>query len=409
MSLELITDELFQEHIKKANRQFYEQSPQMATHLRKRGYTVQILAYVVEKEIQISAIVYSQPIAGGYRMELHNGPIVTNSAYLHDFFKQLQDFAKTNNVIELVVKPYIPYQYFDSQGTPTSEPNDLFIEQLTSIGFTHSGLQKGFDSGDWYYLKDLSQLDSKTLLPSFNKNGQQLVKKARGMGIQIEKLTRNQLEHFKAITTETAERNGFLDKDLEYYYCFFDAFGEDASFLSATIDFQEYLNILLNEKADYEQQQNQIISDFGATPTGKKQKSKLANLHEQLRKIKETIEEVNRIIEKHGQSEITLAVGLFAYLDKEAYYLHSGSSPEFCHFPAPSLLQEFIMLEAIKRGCQTYNFLCFSGQFDGKDGVLRFKQNFNGYIMRTPGVFTYLPRPYKYHFYRLVKKLLRRL
>lgn len=51
MSLELITDELFQEHIKKANRQFYEQSPQMATHLRKRGYTVQILAYVVEKEI----------------------------------------------------------------------------------------------------------------------------------------------------------------------------------------------------------------------------------------------------------------------------------------------------------------------------------------------------------------------
>lgn len=48
MSLELITDELFQEHIKKANRQFYEQSPQMATHLRKRGYRVQILAYVVE-------------------------------------------------------------------------------------------------------------------------------------------------------------------------------------------------------------------------------------------------------------------------------------------------------------------------------------------------------------------------
>ncbi|NQM38583.1 peptidoglycan bridge formation glycyltransferase FemA/FemB family protein [Streptococcus suis] len=299
MTLELITDELFQEHIKKANRQFYEQSPQMAAHLRKRGYRVQILAYVVKKEIQISAIVYSQPIAGGYRMELHNGPIVTDSAYLLDFFKQLQDFAKTNNVIELVVKPYIPYQYFDSQGTPTSEPNDLFIEQLTSIGYTHSGLQKGFDSGDWYYLKDLSQLDSKTLLRSFNKNGQQLVKKARGMGIQIEKLTRNQLKHFKAITTETAERNGFLDKDLEYYYCFFDAFGEDASFLSATIDFQSYLNSLLKEKTDYEQLQNQIVSTYGASPACKKQKSKLASIHEQLRKIEETIEEVNRIIEKH--------------------------------------------------------------------------------------------------------------
>lgn len=40
-------------------------------------------------------------------MELHNGPIVTDSAYLHDFFKQLQDFAKTNNVIELVAKRII--------------------------------------------------------------------------------------------------------------------------------------------------------------------------------------------------------------------------------------------------------------------------------------------------------------
>ncbi|MFR6420558.1 MAG: peptidoglycan bridge formation glycyltransferase FemA/FemB family protein [Streptococcus salivarius] len=46
--------------------------------------------------------------------------------------------------------------------------------------------------------------------------------------------------------------------------------------------------------------------------------------------------------------------------------------------------------------------------FDGSDGVLRFKQNFNGYIVRKMGTFRYYPQPFKYKAIQGIKKLLGR-
>ena len=67
-----------------------------------------------------------------------------------------------------------------------------------------------------------------------------------------------------------------------------------------------------------------------------------------------------------------------------------------------------MMLETIKRGIPRYNFLGIQGIFDGSDGVLRFKQNFNGYIVRKMGTFRYYPNPLKYKLISLIKKLLGR-
>ena len=67
-----------------------------------------------------------------------------------------------------------------------------------------------------------------------------------------------------------------------------------------------------------------------------------------------------------------------------------------------------MMLETIKRGIPRYNFLGIQGIFDGSDGVLRFKQNFNGYIVRKMGTFRYYPHPLKYKMISLIKKLLGR-
>lgn len=66
------------------------------------------------------------------------------------------------------------------------------------------------------------------------------------------------------------------------------------------------------------------------------------------------------------------------------------------------------MKEALKRNIPFYNFLGITGIFDGSDGVLRFKQNFNGYIVRKMGTFRYYPQPLKFKILSLIKKLLRR-
>lgn len=66
------------------------------------------------------------------------------------------------------------------------------------------------------------------------------------------------------------------------------------------------------------------------------------------------------------------------------------------------------MLQAIKRGITNYNLLGITGNFDGSDGVLRFKQNYNGYITRKMGTFRYYPRPLRYKAIQQVKRLLGR-
>ena len=75
----------------------------------------------------------------------------------------------------------------------------------------------------------------------------------------------------------------------------------------------------------------------------------------------------------------------FIYTPQEAVYLFSGSYTEFNKFYAPVALQEHVMTESLNRGIHFYTFLGIQGIFDGSDGVLRFKQNFNGYICPQNG------------------------
>ena len=67
------------------------------------------------------------------------------------------------------------------------------------------------------------------------------------------------------------------------------------------------------------------------------------------------------------------------------------------------------MIQTIRKKIPLYNFLGIQGVFDGSDGVIRFKQNFNGYIIRKTGTFRYHPTPLKYYFIRLIKRLLGRV
>ena len=120
------------------------------------------------------------------------------------------------------------------------------------------------------------------------------------------------------------------------------------------------------------------------------------------------LKEAKELIQKHGSEDVVLAGSLFVYTPQEAVYLFSGSYTEFNKFYAPVALQEHVMTEALKRGINFYTFLGIQGIFDGSDGVLRFKQNFNGYIVRKMGTFRYYPRPMLHKAITLLKKILGR-
>ena len=410
MTLTTISKEEFTSFANTVSHRSFIQSAEMADLLEKRGNTVQFIAWKQKDQVQVAAILYSLPMTGGLHMEINSGPLYQKEAMLEPFYAALKDYAKENGAIELVIKPYDTYQTFDSDGNPTSEEQTHFMDTLKNLGYQHDGLTTGYPGGEpiWHYVKDMEGITEKNLLKSFSKKGKPLVKKAKSFGIELKRLNRDELQLFKDITSSTSDRRDYQDKTLDYYQTFYDNFGDKADFMIATLNFHHYYTNLEKDQAKLAQKIEKLQKELEVNPNSEKKQNQLREFSSQFDTFEVRKKEAKEYIEKYGDQDVILAGSLFVYMPQESTYLFSGSYTEFNKFYAPAVLQEYMMLETIKRGITRYNFLGIQGIFDGSDGVLRFKQNFNGYIVRKMGTFRYYPRPLKYKMISLIKKLLGR-
>lgn len=410
MTLKILSREDYETLNTRFKERSFMQTVEMADLLEKRGFDITFLGLETDGAIQVAGVLYSMPMTGGLHIEINSGPASTSTAYLSEFYKELKAYAKENGAFELIVKPYDTYQSFDNHGNPNDDEKPELISCLTDLGYSYDGLQTGYPGGepDWHYVKDLSGLTPETLRKSFSKKGRPLVNKTNSFGIKVRKLTRDELHIFKEITASTSERREYTDKPLDYYEAFYDSFGDKCEFVIATINFQDYLK---NMQAGHDKivadlaVLNQKIAEGVNSAKVNKQK---AQLDKQISTFDVRLKEAKELIQKHGSEDVVLAGSLFVYTPQEAVYLFSGSYTEFNKFYAPVALQEHVMMEALKRGINFYTFLGIQGIFDGSDGVLRFKQNFNGYIVRKMGTFRYYPRPILHKIIAIVKKILRR-
>ena len=410
MTLKILSREDYEQVSATFKERSFMQSVEMADLLEKRGFDITFLGLEADGAIQVAGVLYSMLMTGGLHMEINSGPASTDTAYLAEFYRELQAYAKENGALELIVKPYDTYQTFDSHGEPNDDEKPELITCLTELGYHFDGLQTGYPGGepDWHYVKDLTGLTPETLRKSFSKKGRPLANKTNSFGIKVRRLERDELHIFKEITASTSERREYVDKPLDYYEAFYDSFGDKCEFMIATINFQDYLKNLQSSHETIASELavlNQRIADGVNSAKVNKQK---AQLDKQIATFDVRIKEAKELIEKHGSEDVVLAGSLFIYTPQEAVYLFSGSYTEFNKFYAPVALQEHVMTESLNRGIHFYTFLGIQGIFDGSDGVLRFKQNFNGYIVRKMGTFRYYPRPTLHKVIAIIKKVLRR-
>ena len=390
MTLTTISKEEFTSFANTVSHRSFIQSVEMADLLEKRGNTVQFIAWKQNDQVQVAAILYSLSMTGGLHMEINSGPLYQEKTLLEPFYAALKGYAKKNGAIELVIKPYDHYQTFDSDGNPISEEQRHFLDTLKNLGYQHDGFQTGYPGGEpvWHYLKTIKEADSKSLLKSFNKNCSRNITTALNYDISIRNITREEIPQFKQIIEETGKRQGFEDKSLSYYYDLYDSFGPNAEFVVAEINSTAALAHL-----------DQKISLLN--PSAKQYEQQLQKLEKQKNIVRETL------AGKESET-VPLACALIIYTPSEVTYLFGGSYTKYQKFSAAFLIQYHAMKRALEKGITLYNFLGIQGIFDGSDGVLRFKQNFNGYIVRKMGTFRYYPSPLKYKLISLVKKLLGR-
>lgn len=388
MALITLTKEEFQAYSDQVSSRSFMQSVQMGDLLEKRGARIVYLALKQEGEIQVAALVYSLPMLGGLHMELNSGPIYTQQDALPVFYAELKEYAKQNGVLELLVKPYETYQTFDSQGNPIDTEKKSIIQGLTDLGYQFDGLTRGYPDGEvsWHYIKDLQDYDAASLLKSFNKNSIRNIQSALDFNILIRNAEREEIPTFKKIIEETGKRQGFEDKNLDYYMKLYDMFGDKADFLIAEVNPQQSIDALNVKMASLDKESKRFDQQYQAL---QKKKDFLTSLDSE-------------------SDNVALACALIIYTNTEATYLFGGSYAEYQKFSAPFLLQYHAMKQTMQRNIHQYNFLGIQGIFDGSDGVLRFKQNFNGYIVRKAGTFRYHPSTLKYKAIQLLKKIVGR-
>ena len=388
MALITLTKEEFQAYSDQVSSRSFMQSVQMGDLLEKRGARIVYLALKQEGEIQVAALVYSLPMLGGLHMEINSGPIYTQQDALPVFYAELKEYAKQNGVLELLVKPYETYQTFDSEGNPIDAEKKSIIQGLTDLGYQFDGLTRGYPNGEvsWHYIKDLQDYDAVSLLKSFNKNSIRNIQSAFDFNLLVRNAEREEIPIFKKIIEETGKRQGFEDKNLDYYIKLYDMFGDRADFLIAEVNPQQSIDALNVKMASLDKKSKQFHQQYQAL---QKKKDFLTSLDSE-------------------SSNVALACALIIYTNTEATYLFGGSYAEYQKFSAPFLLQYHAMKQTMQRNIHQYNFLGIQGIFDGSDGVLRFKQNFNGYIVRKAGTFRYHPSPLKYKAIQLLKKILGR-
>lgn len=388
MALITLTKEKFQAYSDQVSSRSFMQSVQMGDLLEKRGAQIVYLALKQEGEIQVAALVYSLPMLGGLHMEINSGPIYTQQDALPVFYEELKEYAKQNGVLELLVKPYETYQTFDSQGNPIDAEKKSIIQGLTDLGYQFDGLTIGYPNGEvsWHYIKDLQDYDAVSLLRSFNKNSIRNIQSAFDFNLLVRNAEREEIPTFKKIIEETGKRQGFEDKNLDYYIKLYDMFGDKADFLIAEVNPQQSIDALNVKMASLDKKSKQFHQQYQAL---QKKKDFLTSLDSE-------------------SGNVALACALIIYTNTEATYLFGGSYAEYQKFSAPFLLQYHAMKQTMQRNIHQYNFLGIQGIFDGSDGVLRFKQNFNGYIVRKAGTFRYHPSPLKYKAIQLLKKIVGR-
>ncbi len=92
MTLTTISKEEFTSFANTVSHRSFIQSAEMADLLKKRGNTVQFIAWKQEDQVQVAAILYSLPMTGGLHMEINSGPLYQEEVYARTFlcsFKRL--------------------------------------------------------------------------------------------------------------------------------------------------------------------------------------------------------------------------------------------------------------------------------------------------------------------------------
>lgn len=383
--------------------------------LLSRGRRAAVFGVVDDNdEIIIGGVVNWDPTKFGYKYSLDYGPIIKDwhdVSTLQFFFDGLKKFARENGGLYLSVSPNGIYKEFDDKGNQVGEANLVISESMSKLGFIHEPFKYGMqDTGVtvWQYVKKIDDQSYADISKSYHKMAKQYLKKNKLYGVTLRELTRDELPIFHKIIMDTCERRHFLGKDLEYFQIAYDKFGDRVKFVVADVSFSKYIEVA-QSKLDTAIGKIEKLEKKRETADNKTRIDKqLLELHKERINHEKRVLHGKELREQAGVDTVPVAAAMFIIMPQETDYLFSGSYDEYAEFYAPYQIQDYMIKISQELGVKTYNFLGIDGVFDGTDGVLKFKTQFDGIAQQLIGTFNMPVKNIQYNAYRYIKKILKK-
>jgi len=380
--------------------------------LLSRGRKAKLFGVVSDTDdILVGGVVNWDPTKLGYKYSLDYGPLVkdwSDTDALKCFFDGLVEYAKRNKGLYLSVSPNAIYQEFDNDGNPICTPKKQILDAMCGLGFTHEPFKYGMqDTGVtvWQYVKKIDGQTYPEISKSYHKMAKQYLKKNKLYQVNVRELSRDELPMFKKIIDDTAQCRHFLSKDLEYFETAYDKFQDRIKFVVAEVCFSKYIQIA-QDKLDKTNQEIEKLQLKKETASNKTRIDKqLSELFKQRDNHEKRIQHGKQMRIHAGKDVIPVAGAMFIIMPQETDYLFSGSYEEYSEFYAPYQIQDYMLRISQNLGVKTYNFLGIDGKFDGSDGVLKFKTQFEGIAQQLIGTFNIPINPFKFNIYKNLKKL----
>ncbi|MCF6164656.1 peptidoglycan bridge formation glycyltransferase FemA/FemB family protein [Furfurilactobacillus rossiae] len=383
---------------------FY-QTKYQAEVLSERGAETGFVGVTNDDGTLIAAAMYSQrKLRVGYLFEVTAGPLMDydDKALVSFFADQMTAYCKAKKGLLLRWLPREFVKQFADDGHVVKQMHENTVPDLKAAGFSYTPVTPVGDDGHfskislgYQFIKPLSDLTEETLRKSYRKPVKSALKKAPAYGVKLRQIGYDELGQFQKYTTATAKRRGFKDKPLDFYQKCYKTYGDNIKFIFAELNLPDFIR----EQQDTIRKIHENIAKEDAAlveyPDSKSHKTKKAQFEKQIAPHEKHIKIAEDLRAQYGDVAVP-AGAMFIIQPQEIAYDFSFTNEDFKIFLAPYVIQDHMLTLGVQKHITNYNFYNVTGTFDGHDGVLRFKQGFDGSTFETVGVFERPVRPVLY-------------
>ena len=366
------------------------------------GHQPFYLAVKNDKTIVAAMLVTLAKVRFGYLAEAHGNPYFSTVAIDNQLLVSgAKALLKKQGVLKLIIHSNQMIEKYDDNWEKVGEFNqdlDAFYQGLGFLEGHLSDFEKGFN---YNYSKTLTGFENFAKLEkSYKKNGLQTIKKARKLGIQVYEASYDELADFKKVVDEAGERRNFSTRDLSYYQAVYQAFGDRVKFVLAKLNFQTELVANQSELAGVHKEIEQAQAQ--------NKKKSLDTLHQRVSRLEKFQTELQKLAEMHGDQDVILAAAQFFIMPNDILYMFSGMYDEYREFSAPFLIQDYMLQYAFAHHIDHYHFMGVNAPDNPDQGVLKFKQNFKGYIWQSSGNYELVVKPILNKMTEILKAVIKR-